>query len=135
MRVARAQGSGIRIVKSVLPGTLSHSIVPWCCCTKVCASVSPRPAAAFPPRHQRIEDAVADRVGHARAVVLDMQFQCQPIALLAERDLARDARAQRDLRVAGRDALASACAALCAMLSTAWISCSRSPRNSGIEMS
>ena len=40
---ASAQGSGIRILKSVRPGTLSHSIVPWCCCTKVCASVSPSP--------------------------------------------------------------------------------------------
>ncbi|OPZ04581.1 MAG: hypothetical protein BWZ09_01707 [Alphaproteobacteria bacterium ADurb.BinA305] len=34
-----------------------------------------------------------------------MQFQCQTIALLAQRHLARDARAQRDLRVAGSDAL------------------------------
>ena len=36
---------------------------------------------------------------------IDMQFQCQSIALLAERDLARDARAQHDLRIAGLDAL------------------------------
>ena len=37
------QGSGIVIVNTVRPGTLSQVIVPWCCCTKVCASVSPRP--------------------------------------------------------------------------------------------
>ena len=36
-------GKGIRILKSVCPGTLSHSISPWCCWTKVCASVNPRP--------------------------------------------------------------------------------------------
>jgi hypothetical protein len=30
-------------LETVRPGTLSHSIVPWCCCTKVCASVSPSP--------------------------------------------------------------------------------------------
>jgi hypothetical protein len=34
---------GTTILKTVLPGTLSHSIMPWCCCTNVCASVSPRP--------------------------------------------------------------------------------------------
>ena len=39
----RDQGRGIRILKSVRPGTLSHSIKPWCCCTKVCANVSPSP--------------------------------------------------------------------------------------------
>ena len=37
------QGKGIRILKSVRPGTLSHSIRPWCCCTKVCAKFNPRP--------------------------------------------------------------------------------------------
>ena len=36
-------GNGIRILKSVRPGTLSTSISPWCCCTKVCANVSPSP--------------------------------------------------------------------------------------------
>jgi hypothetical protein len=68
-------------------------------------------------------------------VVLDMQFQCQSPALLAHRHLARDARAQHDARIAAAMRSASAWAALCAMLSTAWISCSRSPRNSGIEVS
>ena len=95
----------------------------------------PQARAAFAPRHQRKEDPIADRLRDARAVVLDMQFQCQSIALLAERDLARDPRAQDDLRIAGRDALGQRLAALWAMLSTAWISCSRSPRNSGIEVS
>ena len=74
----------------------------------------PQSRSAFAPRHQREEDAIADRLGHARAVVLDMQFQCQSVALLAERDLARDARAQRDARVAGRDALGRAPAPRCA---------------------
>ena len=37
------QGRGIKSLKSVRPGTLSHSIKPWCCCTKVCANVSPSP--------------------------------------------------------------------------------------------
>ena len=39
----RDQGSGIKILKSVHPGRLSHSITPICCCTKVCASVNPSP--------------------------------------------------------------------------------------------
>jgi hypothetical protein len=64
-----------------------------------------------------------------------MQFQCQAIALLAKGDLAQDAGAENDLRITGGDALASACAALWVMFSTAWISCSRSPRNSGIDVS
>jgi hypothetical protein len=37
------QGKGIKILKSVCPGALSTSIVPWCCCTKVCANVRPKP--------------------------------------------------------------------------------------------
>jgi hypothetical protein len=37
------QGSGMSSLKSVRPGTLSHSIKPWCCWTKVCANVSPSP--------------------------------------------------------------------------------------------
>ena len=40
---ARLQGRGIKILKSVRPGTLSHSIRPWCCWTKVCANVNPNP--------------------------------------------------------------------------------------------
>ena len=55
----------------------------------------PQTRPAFAPRHQRVEDAIADRLGHARAVVLDMQFQCQSPALLADGDLPRDARAQQ----------------------------------------
>jgi len=33
----------MKILNTVRPGALSHSIVPWCCCTNVCASVSPKP--------------------------------------------------------------------------------------------
>jgi hypothetical protein len=51
------------------------------------------------PDDQREEDAIAD-LGHARTVVLDMQFQCQAPALLADGDLARHARAQHDAGVA-----------------------------------
>ena len=42
-RLVRIVSSGSRMVKIVLPGTLSHSIVPLCWATKVCAIVSPRP--------------------------------------------------------------------------------------------
>ena len=38
-----AYGKGRTILKSVYPGRLSHSITPRCCCTKVCAKVSPSP--------------------------------------------------------------------------------------------
>ena len=41
----------------------------------------------------------------ARPVVLDMQFQCQAITVLAERHLALDARAQDDLRASPARAL------------------------------
>ena len=40
---AGAYGKGSKILKSVNPGRLSHSITPKCCCTKVCANVSPSP--------------------------------------------------------------------------------------------
>jgi len=57
-----------------------------------------RPALA--PRYQGIEDAISDGLRDARTVVLDMQFQCQAIALLAQRDLPCDPRAQHDAGVA-----------------------------------
>ena len=110
--------------------------VPWCCWTKVCASVSPSPEPPSRPdtSGKKMRSRIASR--NAGAVVLDMQFQCQSIALLAERDLPGDAGAQHDAaHRRPRCARASAWQALCAMLSTAWISCSRSPRNSGIEVS
>ena len=47
------------------------------------------PAAAFPPRYQGIEDAVADFLGHARPVIDHLQFQCQLVALAGNGDLAQ----------------------------------------------
>src|SRR5664279_749731 len=61
--------------------------------------------AAFATRHERKEDPLAQGVWNAGPVVLDMQFQCQTVALLAERHLADDARSQRDPRGAGLDQL------------------------------
>src|SRR5574337_1579411 len=63
----------------------------------------PEPRTTLPPRHQRLEDAVPEGLGHARSVVLDMQFQCQAPALLADRQLARDAGAQEQVGAAGGD--------------------------------
>src|SRR3954453_778022 len=57
--------------------------------------------ASFATGHEREEDLLAQCLGDARPVVLDMQFQCQTIAVLAQRHLADDSRAQRDLRAAG----------------------------------
>src|ERR1700758_2495591 len=54
---------------------------------------------ALPARHQRVEDAVLDRVRHARSIVDDMQFQCQSIPLLVEDNLTSDAGLEDDLRV------------------------------------
>ena len=55
-------------------------------------------------------------------------------ALFAKSDLAAT-RADDDLGIAPGDPGARAWAAFWAMFSTAWISCSRSPRKSGSEMS
>ncbi len=111
--------SGSRIWNSVRPGLLSHSIRPSCCCTKVCARVRPKSAAVFASRHQRIEDAVADVLGDAGSVVDDMQVQCQLMQLLGDRHLARDARAQIDLRIALRRCVRSALRPRCARCSGA----------------
>src|SRR5215831_5398943 len=46
----------------------------------------PQPAAPFAPRHERIEDPVADQIGNARAVVLDRHGERQLVATLRERD-------------------------------------------------
>ena len=91
--------------------------------------------ASFAAGHEREEDLLAQCLRNARPVVLDMQFQCQTIAVFAERHLADDARAQGDLAVPASICSASDSAALRVMLRTAWISCSRSPLNSGIEVS
>src|SRR6478609_6945773 len=55
---------------------------------------------AIPARHQRVKNAVLDRVRHARSIVNDMQFQCQSIPLLVEDDLTRDAGLEGDARIA-----------------------------------
>src|SRR5579862_708575 len=55
---------------------------------------------AFSARHQRVKDAVLDRVRHARSIVDDMQFQCQSIPLLIEDNLTGDAGLEGDLRIA-----------------------------------
>ena len=47
--------SGNKMVKLVRPGSLSHSIAPWCCATKVWAIVSPSPLPPSRPGHQREE--------------------------------------------------------------------------------
>src|SRR4249919_2106113 len=60
----------------------------------------PESRAAFAARHERKEDPLAQRLRNSRAVVLDMQFQCQTIAMLAQGDLPRHPRAQGDLGIA-----------------------------------
>ncbi len=63
-------------------------------------------AAVLAPRYERIEDAVTNVLGNAGAVVDDMQVQCQLTLAFRHRDLACNARAQFDARVALRDAFA-----------------------------
>ena len=58
------------------------------------------PGATFAAAHQRVKDAVTDVFGHAWAVVLDMQFQCQPKTLASKRDLARHPCAQHQPGIA-----------------------------------
>ena len=90
------------------------------------------PAAAFAPGDERIEDALEQRFRYAGAVVDDAHFDRVAVALARERHLARDSRAQPDLAFAADETAALiACAALRAMLSVAWMSCSRSPSNVG----
>ena len=78
----------------------------------------PEPAAALAPGHQRDRRCGRGWLRDARSVVDDMQVQCQPVAILAQRDLARDPGAQHELASPAAIRSASACAALCAMLST-----------------
>src|SRR5574338_94416 len=54
-------------------------------------------AAPFPPGHQGIENLVADALRDTRAVVDDLQFQCQAETPLGKGDLARHPGAQADL--------------------------------------
>ncbi len=59
----------------------------------------PEAAAAFAPRDERIEDAVANRLGYAGSVVLDDERQREAAAHARERHVARDARREADSRV------------------------------------
>ena len=70
VNASMVQGSGIRILKTVLPGSLSHSISAMVLLHEGLRQRQPQPRAALPPRHQRIEDAVPDRLGHTGPVVL-----------------------------------------------------------------
>ena len=58
----------------------------------------PESRAVGAARHQRIENRVADFGGHARTVVLELNGGHQPMALAADADVARDARAQDEAR-------------------------------------
>ena len=62
-----------------------------------------QPRTPITPRHQRVENAVLDRVRHTGPVVNDMQFQCQSVALFAKSHLPRNPRAENDLCVPQRD--------------------------------
>src|SRR6476659_10061818 len=55
------------------------------------------------PGDEGKEDPLAQRLRNSRPVVLDMQFRCQTIPLLAERHLADDSGAQHDAPVARLD--------------------------------
>ncbi len=96
MRLRVGQPSGMTILKIVRPGSLSNSTVPWCCWMNVRASVRPSPDPPSRPDTSGKKILSRNRLRDARPVVLDMQFQCQTIAVFAERRLADDARAQGD---------------------------------------
>ncbi len=56
----------------------------------------PQTGATFAAGHQRIKDAVADVLRNARPVVDHLQFKCQPVALLGQRDLTQRTGAADD---------------------------------------
>src|SRR5258708_19934519 len=61
-----------------------------------------QPRAALAPAHQRIEDALGELLGHARAVVLDRDGDGVPVAAARDGHLARHARFKEDLARARR---------------------------------
>ena len=58
------------------------------------------PVALFAAGDQRIKDLVAYVVGYAGSIVDHLQFECQLVMLLRQRDLARSAAAKNDLALA-----------------------------------
>ena len=63
-------------------------------------------ASAFASGDERIEDAVTNVGRNAWPVVDHMQFQCQLVQSLGNRDLSRHPCTQNDAGVAARDLLA-----------------------------
>ena len=69
-----------------------------------------------------------------RAVVDDMQFQCQSVALAPQGDLART-RVRSVICASPAACVRQRLAAFWAMFSSAWMSCARSPRTRGWRVS
>jgi hypothetical protein len=119
----KAHGKGINILKSVWPGAVT-SIKPHGAGPKVCANVSWQDPPSRPDTRDR-RFRVFDRVWY-QAVVNDMQFRYQPVALLAKLPVLRYALAAGLLVLS----IPWGLAALWAMFSTV-CNCSRSPRRLG----
>src|SRR6185369_170489 len=133
--VRSVQLKGMTILKTVRPGSLSNSTVPWCCWMKVRASVSPRPDPPSRPetRGKKILSRSASGTPGPLSSTCNSsarRYRCLP------RVTWRTTRVRSTMRASPASILAeSDSAALRTTLRSAWISCSRSPLNSGIEVS
>ena len=92
------QSGGSRIVNTVRPGADSNSMTPWCL-DEGLREREAEAGAAFAPGHQRIEDPLAGaHPARPGPLSIDLQFECQPVALPARWSTLRaiGARAERD---------------------------------------
>src|SRR5574343_1412264 len=67
---------------------------------EVLSDGQPQATAAFAAGNQRVEHALADVVGDARAVVDHLDFHGQPVAFLGQGHLAQGTRTENDLAIA-----------------------------------
>ena len=79
------------------------------------------PRAVGASGHERIEQRVAQVVGHAGTVVFELHARDQPVAARADVDVGQRARAQHDAPALAVAFCAIACSALRPRLSIAWM--------------
>jgi hypothetical protein len=108
--------------RSGAPGPLAHFDGAVMLLDETLGDGQPEPAAPFASRTPADRRCLSRIFRECRAVVDHLQFECQAVALLRQRDLAQRAGAQT---ISPWPCIA--CAALRAMFRMAWISCSRSP--------
>src|SRR5207302_10634179 len=117
--------SGSRILNMVRPGRDSNSTTPWWYWTNVCASESPKPVPPSLPDTSglKIRSWISAATPGPSSTTCNSNaslWRCRRMVIC------RTARVRKLMR------WVPCCSALLAMLSTAWISCSRSPTISGM---